>query len=48
MSFVRSNAYTSFLGYIHKILTKKLDVIVIVYLDDILIYTNETNHVDAI
>lgn len=35
------NAPASFQGYINKILAKKLDVFVIVYLDDILIYTKD-------
>ena len=39
MLFRLSNAPTIFQGYIKKILTKKLDIFVIVYLDDILIYT---------
>lgn len=34
-----SNSITSFQRYINKILAKKLDVFIIVYLDDILIYT---------
>ena len=41
MPFGLSNAPASFQGYINKILTKKLDVFVIVYLDDILIYTKD-------
>ena len=39
MLFGLSNAPARFQGYINKILVKKLDVFVIVYLDDILIYT---------
>ena len=39
MLFGLSNKSASFQGYINKILAKKLDVFVIVYLDDILIYT---------
>ncbi len=39
MYFWLSNAPTSFQGYINKILTEKLDIFVVVYLDDILIYT---------
>ena len=38
MSFRLSNALVSFQGYIHKILAKKLDFFVIVYLDNIFIY----------
>ncbi len=45
-----SNAPVSFQGYINKILSEKLDVFVIVYLDDILIYTDDPGqgHVDAV
>ena len=39
MLFELSNASASFQGYINKILAKKLDIFIIVYLDDILIYT---------
>ena len=50
MSFGLSNAPASFQGYINKILAKKLDVFVILYLDDILIYTNNKSqrHVNTI
>ena len=50
MSFGLSNAPASFQGYINKILAKKLDVFVIVYLDDILIYTEDEGqgHVEAV
>ena len=41
ISFRLSNAPASFQGYINKILTEKLDIFVIVYLDDILIYTKD-------
>ena len=41
MPFGLTNAPTSFQEYINKILAKKLDIFVIVYLDDILIYTND-------
>ena len=41
MLFGHSNALVSFQGYVNKILMKKLDVFVIVYLDDILIYTKD-------
>ena len=49
MRFGLSNAPASFQNYINKILAKKLDVFVIVYLNDILIYTKDANqtHVDA-
>ena len=39
MPFRLSNALASFQDYINKILAKKLDVLVIVYLNDIMIYT---------
>ena len=41
MPFGLSNALASFQSYINKILAEKLDVFVIVYLDDILIYTED-------
>ena len=50
MPFELSNALASFQGYINKILAKKVDVFVIVYRNDILIYTEDAGqaHVDAI
>ena len=44
------NTLVSFQRYINKILAKKLDIFIIVYLDDILIYTNDdrNGHVVAI
>ena len=39
MLFGLSNVPASFQSYINKILAKKLNIFVIVYLDDILIYT---------
>ena len=50
MSFELSNAPASFQGYINKILAEKLDIFVIVYLDDILIYTEDLGqgHVKAV
>ena len=49
MSFGLSNAPASFQGYINKILAEKLDIFIIVYLDDILIYTEDPGqaHVSA-
>ena len=41
MLFGQSTASTSFQGYINKILAKKLNIFVIVYLDDILIYIKD-------
>ena len=50
MFFGLINAPTSLQRYINKIFIKKLDIFVIVYLDNILIYTtnNRDNHVVAI
>ena len=44
------NALASFQGYINKILAKILDIFVIVYLDDILIYTKNPGqgHIEAV
>lgn len=49
MAFRLLNAPTSFQGFINKILGKKLDIFVIVYLDDILICTKNLgqDHVNA-
>ena len=44
MLFGLSNAPASFQGCVNKILSEKLDVFVIVYLDDILIYTKDASH----
>lgn len=41
MSFRLFNASASFQGYINKIFTGKLDIFIIVYLDDILVYTED-------
>ena len=50
MRFGLSNAPASYQGYINKILAKKLNVFVMVYLDDILIYTEEKGqgHIEAV
>ena len=36
-----SNSPATFKGYVNKFLAKKLDIFVIVYLDNILIYTED-------
>ena len=41
MPFGLFNAPASFQGYINKIVTKKLDIFVIVYLNNILIYIKD-------
>ena len=43
MSFGLSNTPASFQRYVNKILAEKLDVFVIVYLDNILIYTKDAS-----
>ena len=50
MPFGLSNAPATFQGYVNKILAEKLDIFVIVYLDDILIYTKDPGqpHVEAV
>ena len=50
MLFELTNVSTSFQRYINKILTKKLDIFIIIYLDNIFIYTdNDSNsHVAAV
>ena len=50
MSFSLSNASATFQGYINKIVAKKLNVFVIVYLDNILIYSEDFSqaHIEAI
>ena len=50
MLFGLSNALASFQGYINKILVEKLDIFVIFYLDDILIYTKDPGqaYIDAV
>ena len=41
MPFGLFNAPATFQGYINKILAEKFDIFVIVYLNDILIYTKD-------
>ena len=41
MLFGPTNVLESFQGYVNNILAKKFDIFVIVYLDDILIYTKD-------
>ena len=50
MPFGLSNAPATFQGIINRVLAEKLDVFCIVYLDDILIYTEEVGsaHMDAV
>ena len=50
MPFSLFNALIAFQRYVNKILAKKLDVFVIIYLDNILIYTKDPGqpHVKAI
>ena len=50
MPFGLSNAPASFQDYINKILAEKLDIFIIVYLDNILIYTKDQGqgHVEAV
>ena len=50
ISFGFFNAPASFQGYINKILAEKLNIFVIVYLDDIFVYTKDQDwgHVEAV
>ena len=50
MFFSLSNASATFLGYINKILAEKLDIFVIVYIDNILIYIKNPRqlHIEVI
>lgn len=42
------NILASFYDYIIKILVEKLDIVMIVYLDIILIYTSNMDYIDSI
>ena len=50
MLFGLSNALAIFQGYVNKILAEKLDIYIIIYLDDILIYTKDSGqpYVEAV
>ncbi len=50
MPFGLTNVSATFQGYINKILAEKLDVFIIVYLDDILIYikNKKEGHIEAV
>lgn len=48
ISFSLFNTLVSFQGYINKILLRKLDELIIAYLDNILIYINKTNYINSI
>ena len=50
MLFGFSNTPAIFQGYVNKILAEKLDIFVIVYRDDILIYTKDSRqpHIEAV
>ncbi len=50
MPFGLSNPPASFQGYINKILAEKLDIFIMVYLNNILIYTKDPGqlHVDDV
>ena len=50
MPFGLSNALATFQRYVNKILAEKLDIFVIVYLDDILIYSKDQGqpHVESV
>ena len=50
MPFGLTNAPASFQGFINKILVEKLNIFIMVYLDDILIYTDDdrNGHIAAV
>ena len=47
IAFSFSNTSISFQGYVNKILVEKLDVFIIMYLDNILIYTKDAGQGDV-
>ncbi len=50
MPFGFSNAPASFQGYINKIFAEKLDIFIVIYLEDILIYTKDPSqpHINVV
>ena len=50
MSFGLSNALATFQGYVNKTLAEKLDMFVIIYMDDILNFTEDPGqpHIEAV
>lgn len=48
MFFRLFNTPNSFQSNIIKVMTKKLDVLIILYLDDILIYINEVDYINFV
>lgn len=50
MFFGQSNAPAKFKKYVNKIIAEKLDIFVIIYLDEILIYTKDLgqSHIEAV
>ena len=50
MHFGLSNTPASFQGYINKILAKKLNILVVVYLDNVPIYIKDPDypHIEAV
>lgn len=48
MLFGLFNVTISFPIYFHNILAKKLNVFLIIYLDNMFVYTNKADHVDVV
>ena len=50
MLFGLSNALATFQGYVNKIMAENLDIFIIIYLNDILIYAKDLRqpHVEAV